>query len=106
MFDEPVDGRISLVGSNDLPKDVELAYEVKRITGAEETVLTGKARLTADSASVLAALPVEEGEKEFYLITWRLDGKTYRNHYFTNIIDIDYPTYLEALQKCGMDEFE
>ena len=76
MFDEPVDGRISLVGSNDLPKDVELAYEVKRITGAEETVLTGKARLTADSASVLAALPVEEGEKEFYLITWRLDGKT------------------------------
>ncbi len=35
-----------------------------------------------------------------------MDGKVCKNHYFTNIIDVDYHMYIKALQKYGMDEFE
>ena len=128
MFDEPVDGKICLVGVNDLPGEVQVTYSVKRISGTTEdavagtaidavdstvvdramkdTVLSGKLVLTGDSAVKIDALPIDEGEKEFYLIEWEMEGQTFKNHYFTNIIDIDYQKYLNALNKCGMDEFE
>jgi hypothetical protein len=50
--------------------------------------------------------PIAEGEKEFYLIEWEYKGQRYKNHYFTNILDINYEKYMCALKKCGMDEFE
>lgn len=108
MFDEPVDGKINLVASNDLPKATEITYTVKRISvdTADCVVLSGKTHLDGDSAIVVNRLPIAEGEKEFYLIEWEMDGKSYKNHYFTNIIDIDYAKYMAALKKCGMDEFE
>lgn len=108
MFNEPEDGKISLVASNDLPKSVEISYTVKRILAEAENcvVLSGRTHLDADSVSVINQLPIAEGEKEFYLMEWEMDGKSYKNHYFTNIIDIDYAKYMAALKKCGMDEFE
>lgn len=117
MFDEPDNGHMRLVGVNDLPKDAVLSYKVTRMTEVtkqaeemklteENKVLSGEAVLSADSATEVAVLPITEDEKEFYLITWELDGKSYKNHYVTNLIDIDYRKYLTALESCGMDEFE
>lgn len=109
MFDEPEDNIITLVGSNDLPKDVDLSYKVTRISkdsSKNEVVLSGIARVDADSALRIAGLPIEEGEKEFYLIEWECGEYSGKNHYFTNIIDIDYAAYLNALKQCGMDEFD
>ena len=48
----------------------------------------------------------EKNEKEFYFIEWTVNGTTYKNHYYTNAIDIDYKQYITALSKYGMDEFE
>lgn len=109
MFDEPENGRIRLVAVNDLPEDVEVAYTVKKISDAVKTdcvILSGNGVVSADSAVEFDSLAIVEGEKEFYLIEWKLDGKCYKNHYFTNIIDIDYQKYMDALKICGMDEFE
>ena len=109
MFDEPENGSIRLIGANDLPQDRKVAYEVRRISGetAEaEMVLSGSEVLLADSAAVLDTLAIADGEKEFYLITWEMNGEVFKNHYFTNLRDIDYGKYRSALHRCGMDAFE
>ncbi len=104
MFAEPENGILPLVGVNDTPESAELTYTVMRISD-EKTLLSGKALLAPDSASEIATVKADDG-KEFYLIEWQKDGKKYINHYFTNIIDIDYEKYIAAIKKCKMFEFE
>ena len=109
MFDEPENGCIRLVSVNDRPESVKITWSVTRISGDDEPdvrVLAGENVCDPDCANELAQLPVDEQEKEFYLIEWEIDGVHFKNHYFTNLIGIDYEKYLHALQKCGMDEFE
>lgn len=107
MFDEPENGKIKLMGINDLPEDITVKYTVKRIgVEKDEELLSGQVTLNADSAAQVDLLAIEEGEKNFYLIEWKYHDKECKNHYFTNIIDIDYRKYLNAIQKCGMDEFD
>lgn len=107
MFDEPKENRIRLMAANDLPKDMDVSYVVKRIgADADEVVLRGQLKAAADSTVEADVLSIDDGEKEFYLIEWQYGGKACKNHYFTNIIDIDYGKYMDALRKCGMDEFE
>lgn len=109
MFDEPREGCIRLVGVNDEVNGAELVYRVAKIDGSrgrEETVMSGRAHLPGGSSTELAGLPVGEEEKVFYLIEWERNGKQYKNHYFTNILQISYRDYLGALTACGMDAFE
>ena len=114
MFEEPENGRCKLVGVSDLRADAEGTYEVSRIrvnrmqeyAVTKETVLQGSFALEKDCVTVIDSMPVEDEEKEFYLIEWQVNGQAGRNHYFTNIIDIDYRSYLAALEYCGMAEFE
>lgn len=107
MFDEPENGKMRLVGVNDLPADFTVNYTVKKIgSDKDEELLRGQVVLNADSAASIDLLEIEDGEKNFYLIEWQYDGKECKNHFFTNIIDIDYRKYLNAIQKCGMDEFD
>jgi hypothetical protein len=54
----------------------------------------------------IGKISISDDEKTFLLITWEMDGVEYKNHYFTNIIDIDYEKYVEAMNKCGFDELE
>ena len=109
MFDEPKDGKARLMGVNDLPKDVLVTWRVTRVGSDDDktqVVLAGQNSICADAAVEIGSLPVCDNEKEFYLIEWEKDGICYKNHYFTNIIDIDYQKYLSALKVCGMDAFE
>ena len=105
MFDEPENGKIRLMAVNDLPENKQIAYTVKRFSDGAE-VISGVCKVPADGVLDLSKLAVAEKEKEFYYIEWCADGKICRNHYFTNIIHIDYRAYMQALQKYGMDEFE
>jgi beta-mannosidase len=108
MFDEPQEGRLRLVAVNDLPAHKNISYVVKKymdITN-DVVVLSGEVSLEADTAATIDSITISENEKEFYYMEWTMDGKTYKNHYFTNIIDIDYQAYMQALKKYGMDEFE
>lgn len=106
MFDEPEDGRMKLFGVNDLQTEKQLTYRISRIEGAGKIpVYEGTALLQDNRAAVLTDLAVGENEKTFYLIEWTMEGRDYKNHYFTNILDIDYHGYMQALKVCGMDEF-
>ncbi len=106
MFREPENGFLPLYGVNDTTADAEVSFAVKNITEDGRLVLEGEALLPADASTRIGELKLKDGEKNFYLIEWQKDGGTHRNHYFTNIIDIDYDAYLKALEKCGFDEFE
>ena len=104
MFDEPEDRKIHLYADNDTLEDANLDYEVIRVRD-NLTCLSGSTTALAQSALKIDSMEIAEGEKEFYLIKWRINGKEYTNHYFTNIIDIDYQSYVRDMTKCGYDEF-
>lgn len=105
MFDEPSNNIILLYAVNDLPYDADAEYSVINLS-ADKLVLSGNIHIPADMSVKADELTINDGEKSFYLIEWKIDGKVYKNHYFTNIIDIDYKEYLSQIQKCGFDEFE
>lgn len=114
MFDEPVEDQLRLIGVNDLQKDVEITYTVSRLnvdregqyTVSREAVLEGRTVLGANLSTALDVIEISPCEKAFYLIEWYENGRKSCNHYFTNIITIDYKSYLAALEDCGMAQFE
>ena len=105
MLDEPENGQCRLVAVNDTPYDKQLEYTVTRFSD-NQTVLSGTCIVPADGIIQPDSFIVAENEKEFYNIQWTVEEKNYQNHYFTNILDIDYEGYLNALKEFRMDEFE
>jgi hypothetical protein len=105
MFDEPAEGKIALYGVNDLTEEKAVKYSVINLSTGR-SVLSGSAVLTAESSAAIDSLPVTDEEQNFYLIRWEMDGKVYQNHFHTNLLDISYEAYMDAIAKCGMDEFE
>ncbi len=103
MFDEPQDGKITLYGVNDLQIDTAVSYRITDMT-CEKQVACGIAKLDANISAPILSMPYQS--KHFYLIEWDIGNESFKNHYFTDIIDIDYDAYLTAAHKCGFDEFE
>ncbi len=108
LFDEPDgEGLSALHAVNDLQRPVRIEYTGRDLY-ADPTapeILSGEAALLPDDNRVLASLRLEP--KHFYLIEWRADGgEVQRNHYFTDIRDIDFDRYLAALSALGWDEWE
>lgn len=105
MFDEPEGSTLRLVGVNDLSEAVRLHYKVTRVSDTPEQVLSGAVRLSPVSAATIDTLVITPKEQAFYLIEWsgNVNG---RNHYYTNLLQINYHSYLSALSQCGMDEFD
>lgn len=105
-FDEPHGNVLDLYALNDTMRNVGFTYKVTNVTDGK-TVLCGGGTAFANASSKTAQIKIEDGEKKFYLIEWTLeDGVCGKNHYFTNIIDIDYAAYTACLEKCGFDQFE
>lgn len=109
-FDEPENKTtLTLYGINDTTQDVTVSYRVKNITdGTIVAKATGV--LPKEKSSRLLSIQIEADEKKFYLIEWEYsDGTTVkrgRNHYHTNLINIDYASYKAALSAVGMLELE
>lgn len=106
MFDEPKNNIISLYAANDTLSNAELSYKVTNVTDGKVVIDSGACAF-ANASTKINELKIDEGEKKFYLIEWKLsDGTEGKNHYFTNIINIDYDAYMDCLKKCGFDQFE
>lgn len=108
-FDEPHDDTITLYGINETPDDTEVSYTVTCLTdGTQRCKASG--RLEAEKSTPLVTVDIAEGEKKFYLIEWqyRKNGMNVncKNHYFTNILNIDFKAYRNALEAAGMLEVE
>ena len=107
MFDEPENNLLPLYVSNDTFEGKNVQFKVTNITDGK-VVSEGSAFAEADKSAKLAAINIQPDEKKFYLIEWTIDGDEtiYKNHYFTNVIKIDYNHYMDCLKKCGLDQFE
>ena len=105
MFDEPNENKLTLHVVNEFDASSELTYKVTDLTDKKE-VCFGKAAAEPNTSVAVDSIPYHAGEQRFYLIEWEINGKKYSNHYMSNIINIDYKSYLEHLAACGYDAFE
>lgn len=105
MFSEPEDGKITLVGVNDREKEASVKYKVTNVTTGK-ALAEGEAQIGTDSVCDILKTEVEPEEHTMYLIEWELDGKRHKNHYYTNLRDVDYSSYKRDMEKCKMDEWE
>ncbi len=109
-FDEPeTDTAMTLYGINDTTKDVTVSYRVRNITDGT-VVAKASSTLTAEKSSRLLTVDIEKDEKKFYVMEWEYtDGETVtrgRNHFHTNLINIDYKAYKSAMEAADMLEIE
>lgn len=105
MFSEPEDGKIKLMGINDYAEEAKVKYKVTDITAAK-TVAEDELLLGADSVNEMLNIAVGEEEHTMYLIEWEINGEKHKNHYYTNLKNIDYLSYKKDMEKCGLDEWE
>ncbi len=106
IFVEPQNGVLPLRVVNDLQEDKRVSFKVTDLTN-DDVLIDSTITAKADVVTPVWNKDMIEGEKRFYLIEWELDGVKYKNHYFTNIIDIDYDYYVKCMKKAGFfEEFE
>ena len=103
VVNEPENNKSNLVACNDIDQEVDISFRVYNAKTKEE-VLHGKCHVPAHSNLNIGDLFVGD-KKEFYIIEWEDDLGKGMNHYFTNIIDIDYQEYMDILKEYQIDKF-
>jgi beta-mannosidase len=103
IFDEPdADGYLPLYVVNDTQTDKTVRYKVTDLTLNKPLISSETAAKANESRHVWNKL-IQPGEKHFYLIEWEYDGVSGKNHYMTNIIDIDYDEYVKYAKTSGFE---
>lgn len=106
IFDEPENNVLPLYAVNDLQEDKEVKFRVTDLT-ADKSAASGTVTAKADSVTPVLQIETDCEKKHFYLIEWECGSETGKNHFFTNIIDIDYSEYISCMKKAGFyEEFE
>ncbi len=105
LFDEPKDGLLELVATNDLQESVSAEYTVVDLA-TDEFVCEGKVDLEANGIARLDKVPEKPGS--FYLIRWKTETGEGVNHFVCAIGEgWTYEKYRACMQKAGFyDEFE
>lgn len=105
MCDEPKNNLLPLYAVNDTQYDTLLKYTVTRFSD-NLVIAEGVFNAPHDSSCIVCNIPIKENEKDFYYIEWKDNkGRKHFNHYFTNIIDIDFDMYMSALKRYNMNQF-
>lgn len=104
MIREPKGGSHVLTCVND-GVCKEISYRVSDVESGE-VLVSGVATAQEYAAVDIDVIPAND-KKRFLLIEWECNGERFVNHYFTNILDIDYSYYVECMKKAGFyEEFE
>lgn len=105
LFDEPKDGMLELVATNDMQQSVSAEYTVVDLA-TDEPVCKGKVELPANGIARLDKVPEKLGS--FYLIRWKTEQGEGVNHFVCAIGEgWTYEKYKTCMQKAGFyDEFE
>ena len=101
VLKEPENWGQAVAACNDTRDDVEVAYAIRDI-GTGAAVAEGRGVASADHVTVLGRVPFSMGEKRFYVIEWRTDSGTGRNHYLAGNPPFDLEQYRRWLEKAGM----
>jgi hypothetical protein len=103
--DEPEDGMLDLIATNDLQETVQATYTVKNLL-TDEVVCEGSVSLDSNGITRIAKLP--DVKNAFYLISWSSAQGDGKNHFACSAKEgWDYETHIACLKKAGFyDEFE
>jgi beta-mannosidase len=94
MIDEPEGWHVQVVAGNDSREDKTVDYKIWDADSGH-ILLQGTTLTQANENKVLGKIRISNGEHKLYLMQWRLDGKTYGNHYLHG-----YPAFsLEQYKK-------
>ena len=102
MFDEPNGQNLSLYVSNDFLTDKEISYRVENIT---EGVLVAEGSVLAKANETVLADAISYKGKNLFLVTYTVDGKEYKNHYYTELLNISFKDYMRDMKKAVLDNF-
>lgn len=105
MIDEPCGGTVDLILVNDLFCEQEICYTLTDVTN-QRKIAEGNVTAKADSIMKVYKIPVSEQEHTMYLIEWERNGEIFRNHYYTNLKQVDYRAYRADMERCGLDAWE
>ncbi len=98
IFDEPVDGKLSLYAVNDLSEDKALTVKVTDLSTHEvlfETSVSAKA-----NESTLIKTVDCPADKHFLYIEWTGE-ESGTNHFVTDCINLNYNDYINAASEAG-----
>lgn len=103
MFGEPNEaGECAVYAVSEYQEDKAVEFVLRNITTGE-TVKEGTFVAKADSSNEIFTQFVGD-KKEFYLLTWRYDGKEEKNHYVSNAIALDFDEYVRCMRVCSFEE--
>jgi hypothetical protein len=105
MCDEPKNGLLDIVASNDTQGEAKGSYTITELTTGVE-VAKGDFAVEANGKAILGTLP--EIKNKFYLIRWSSTAGDGVNHFVCAIGDgWTWEGYKACMQKAGFfDEFE
>lgn len=105
MFDEPVDGKLTLVAANDTQESVHASYTVTDLTNGK-IVTKGTIDIQANGCARVEQVP--ETKNGFYMITWESNAGNGTNHFTCTIGDgWTWEAYRACMIKAGFyEEYE
>lgn len=106
MFDEPNElGKIKLVAANELPQDKSFSYTVTDLYN-NCVVASGNGAVSANGVLEITEISLDKTHEPMFIIEWEYDGQVCRNHYITDVRNIDFNTYIDFLNKTKIGHFE
>ena len=105
MCDEPKDGKLRLIATNDTQESVCAKYTVENVATGE---MVAEGTVTVDANGIVCATELPNVKGGFYAIRWQTETVAGLNHYVCNIgDDWTYDSYKACMEKIGFyDEFE
>ena len=98
IFDEPVDGKISLYAVNDLGFDKNLKVKVTDLT-THEVLFEENVVAKSDESTLIKTVECP-ADKHFLYIEWTGD-EVGTNHFVTDCISLDFNGYVKAASEVG-----
>ncbi len=98
MIDEVTEWNNMLIAVNDTLEKKYTEYKVWDID-TKECFASGKFLIEANSILKIKNIKMLYSEKRFLVIEWKMDGKTYYNHYLSGMPSFDFERYKEQFEK-------
>ncbi len=106
LFDEPKNGKITLLAASDLQTDMAFSFRVRDLE-SDQILLSGEGIAKPNSTAELATLPYDPTDTHCYLMEWTTENGIQNgiNHYVTRMSELDLDRYLLWMKKAGFDRY-
>ena len=98
MLDELNSNSCDIIAVNDTLKEVKGSYKIYNID-TDYVYSEGGFSISKNGVSHLGGVPMRYSDKEFLVIEWTIDGKTFYNHYLCGMPGFDFTTYKRWIAK-------